>query len=305
MKKPGQPGFPLHYVKLFLAPVIWGGALVAGRVVAVNLPPFTTTFLRFVAVTFFLLPVLYLQRGRLPRPSPKAFVLTAALSLSGVLLFNFFLFSGLRTVTAVRSSVIIAFTPAVVALTSTIFFRERINTLMGLGIAAAFVGAVAAISEGNISLILKGGLSAGDFFLLGCVLSWTMYSITAKYAMKELSPMTLLAYSSALGAVLLIPLALFEGGLSDLSSQPPETWYSLLYLSVGSAGIAYLFYYEGIKAVGPSRSAIFMNLEPVAAIGLGILILGESLSLPVAVGAGLVIGGLVLTNYRKYGETND
>lgn len=291
--------FQIHYIKLFLAPVLWGGALVAGRVVAVNLPPFTTTFIRFSAVSLFLVPVLYFRRGSFPRPSKKAAILLVALSFTGVLLFNFFLFSGLRTVTAVRSSVIIAFTPAVVALVSGLFFREKIRPLMGLGILAAFIGAVITITEGELQLIFSRALSVGDLFLLGCVFTWTIYSITAKYAMAELAPLTVLTYGSVIGAVLLIPFALTEGALVDLGSQPPETWISLLYLSIGAAGIAYLFYYEGIQAVGASRSAIFLNLEPVAAISLGMLILDEELSLAVALGAVLVIGGLFLTNYQK------
>ncbi|MDZ7792912.1 MAG: EamA family transporter [Spirochaetia bacterium] len=55
--------FKMHYVKLFFVPILWGGALVAGRVVAPNLPPFTTAFLRFLAVSLFLLPFLYAREG--------------------------------------------------------------------------------------------------------------------------------------------------------------------------------------------------------------------------------------------------
>lgn len=289
----------IHYVKLFLAPVLWGGALVAGRVIANELPPLTITFLRFLCVSAFLLPVLYIKNRGFPRPTRKAALLLVLLSITGVLMFNYFLFSGLQTVTAARSSVIISFTPAFVALVSGLFFRERITPIMALGICAAFIGAVITITEGKLEVILRGGISVGDLFLLGCVLTWTVYSITAKYAMQDLTPLTVLTYGSVTGSVLLIPFAFSGGGLAGLSAQPIETWLSLLYLSIGAAGIAYLFYYEGIKAVGASRASIFLNLEPAAAITLGILLLDEQLTLPVTLGAILVIGGLFLTNYRK------
>ncbi|MFO7729472.1 MAG: EamA family transporter [Spirochaetia bacterium] len=287
----------MHYVKLFFVPILWGGALVAGRVVAPNLPPFTTAFLRFLAVSLFLLPFLYAREGGFPRPSRKAALLLVLLSFTGVMMFNFFLFSGLRTVTAVRSAVFIAFTPAVVALASALFFRERINLLMGLGIVSAFIGAVITITNGDIQVLLSRAISTGDLFLLGCVLTWTIYSITAKFVMHEIAPFTLLTYGSLIGSLLMIPFVLYEGAIFNLHSQPIETWFGLLYLSIGAAGIAYLWYYEGIKAVGAPRAAIFLNLEPVAAMALGIIILNEQITLPVLIGALLVIFGLLLTNY--------
>ncbi|HKK65031.1 MAG TPA: EamA family transporter [Clostridia bacterium] len=289
--------FKLHYVKLFFVPILWGGALVAGRVVAPNLPPFTTAFLRFLAVSLFLLPFLYAREGGFPRPSRKSALLLVLLSFTGVMMFNFFLFSGLRTVTAVRSAVFIAFTPAVVALASALFFREKINLLMGLGIVSAFIGAVITITNGDIQVLLSRAVSTGDLFLLGCVVMWTIYSITAKFVMNEIAPFTLLTYGSLIGSLLMIPFVLWEGAIFSLHTQPPETWFGLLYLSIGAAGIAYLWYYEGIKAVGAPRAAIFLNLEPVAAMVLGIVILNEQITLPVLIGALLVIFGLLLTNY--------
>ena len=287
-----------HYLKLFLAPVLWGGGLVAGRIIAVQLPPFTITFLRFLLVSLFLLPVLYLKKGKFTVPSVRGTILLIAMSTSGILLFNFFLFSGLRTVTAIRSSVIIAFTPAVVALVSGMFFHEKITALMRIGILAAFTGAVVTITDGDFRILLSGEISTGDLHLIGCVFTWTAYSISAKYAMRELSSFTVLVYGSLIGAVMLIPFTLYEGVLHTLGTQPPETWYSLMYLSFGAAGIAYLFYYDGIRAVGASRAAVFLNLEPVSAIILGILILGEHLTLPVIIGGTLVIGGLFLTKLQ-------
>ena len=288
-----------HYIKLFLAPVLWGGALVGGRIIAGNLPPFTITLLRFIIVSLFSLPILYFKNGRLPIPSCKAVFHLMVLGLSGVLMFNFFLFSGLRTVSAIRSSIFISVSPFVVLLSSGLVFHEKITKQSLTGIILGFSGAIITITNGNISLLYSKGISAGDLFLVGCIFSWTIYSISAKYALVHLTPLTMLAYSSVLGVVFLIPFALKEGVLSTLGTQPSSTWLSLLYLSIGASGLAHIFYYQGIKAVGTSRSAIFLNLEPVAAISLSIIILGETLSYSLLTGAVLVISGLLLTNYKK------
>jgi drug/metabolite transporter (DMT)-like permease len=58
-------------------------------------------------------------------------------------------------------------------------------------------------------------------------------------------------------------------------------------------------YYEGIREVGPNRAAVFLNLEPVTALALGAVLLGERLSGPLLVGAALVLVGLYLVNRRE------
>lgn len=112
----------VSYLKLALAPILWGGALVAERVVAAELPPITITWIRFLLVSVFLLPVLRLYEGRLPQPGRRDWVLLVLLSVTGVVVFNLLRFSGLQTVTAVRSSVLIALAPSVVAVTGFSFF---------------------------------------------------------------------------------------------------------------------------------------------------------------------------------------
>ena len=284
------------YIKLVLAPILWGGALVAGRVVAADLSPLTITWIRFLLVSVFLLPVLRLFEGRFPRPKRRDWFLLILLGLTGVVLFNLLLFAGLKTVTAVRSSVLIALGPAVTAIAMMTFFREPARWNALVGIATAFVGAVITITNGHPGRLLAGGISIGDGYLLCCVLSWAAYTILARPAMQVLSPLAVLAYSSLIGTILLTPFALHGGIVASLAGFSWITWGCLLYLSFGAAGLAYLWYYMGVRDVGPSRAAVFINLEPVSAILLGVLLLGETLTWPVLVGGALVISGLYLVN---------
>ncbi len=291
-----QTDMLVPYIKLTLAPILWGGSLVAGRVVSAALPAITITWVRFLLVSIFLLPSLRILQGKLPRPGRRDALLLVALTVAGVVVFNLLLFTGLQTVTAVRSSVIIALAPSVVALLLVVFFRERAGWNTAIGIAVAFIGAIVTITDGNLSAALAGGISLGDVYLLGCVVAWAVYTILARYAMKNLTALTVLTYSSVIGTVLLTPFALRPGVVGVLVSQSWGTWTGLLYLSIGAAGVAYLFYYQGIRDVGANGAAIFLNLEPVSAIFLGIVLLGETLTTPVLIGAILVIAGLYLVN---------
>ena len=291
----------LSYIKLALGPILWGGALVAGRVVSADLPPLTITWVRFALVSIMLLPVVRLREGRLPRPSRSDLLVLLMLSVTGVVMFNLFLFSGLRTVTAVRSSVILSLSPSVVALVMVTLFRERAGWNTVIGIMVAFVGAVVTITNGDPARVLAGGISIGDLFLLGCVLSWSAYTIIARYAMRNLASLTVLAYSSVIGTLLLTPVAARADVVTEFAAATLATWLSFAYLVFGAAGLAYLMYYEGIREVGPNRAAVFINLEPVTAILLGVGLLGEGLSAPLLIGAALVILGLYLVNRPERG----
>lgn len=299
LPRPGPDAPVSAYLKLFFAPVLWGGALVAGRIVTVGLPPFTITWLRFVLVTLFLVPVLHFKEQGLPRPSLRDLLIILSLSLSGVVVFNYLLFSGLQTVTAVRSAVLIALSPAVVALMLLIVFRERMGWQGAAGIVVAFCGALVTITDGDPARAFAGGVSRGDLLLLGAVVAWAVYTILARYAMRELSPLAVLTYASAIGVVLLTPVVIQEGAVAGAFRQSYVTWIAMLYLSFGAAGLAYLWYYEGIRAVGASRAAIFLNLEPAAAMILGAVLLREALTWPVFIGAVLVLLGLYLVNRRR------
>lgn len=286
----------LSYIKITLAPVLWGGSLVAGRFIANELPAITITWVRFSIVAVVLLPALRIIEGRLHKPSVRGTVLLLALTTTGILLFNVFLFSGLQSVTATRSSVIIAFAPSAVALILFLAFHEPLRTSGSIGIALAFIGAAITITEGDPARALSGGIGVGDLFLLGCVVSWAVYTILARYAMREMTALTVLTYSSVLGALLLSPLVLVRSGFTAVTALSLGTWGAVLYLSVGAAGIAYLFYYQAIRDIGANEAAVFLNLEPVSAIVLGVFLLGESLTTPVLFGGTLVIAGLYLVN---------
>lgn len=285
-------------IKLFMAPVIWGGALAAGRIVSAELPAFTTSCIRFFIASLFMVPALYFKEKRFPKPTKHDLLWIISLSIVGVVIFNVLLFTSLKTITAVRSSVLLAFTPVVVALVARILFKERITLLISTGIVLATIGAILTITEGDIAGVVASGLAIGDIYMLGAVLAWAAYSIIIKQAMSRLSPLALLTYGSITGVLILLPITFLEQAWTLVPTLSTAALWSLLYLSIGAAGLAYLWYYEGIAVVGSSKASVFLNVEPVAAIALGVLLLGEELSLIVTIGAILVITGLFFTNHR-------
>lgn len=216
-----------------------------------------------------------------------------------MVLFNVFLFASLKTITAVRSSVMLAFSPVVVSIASFVLFKERISTRVLVGIIGTTIGAILTITEGDFATLFSSGIAVGDLLMICSVLSWVAYSIIIKIAMMRLSALALLTYASFLGVIILLPFTFIENGWSSLFNLSASGFWSLLYLSIFSAGFAYLWYFEGIEVVGSTKASLFLNLEPVSAIFLGIVMLNENINIPIFIGSVLVIGSLYLSNSKN------
>ncbi len=285
-------------IQAALAPVIWGGALSSGRVVSQYLPPVTTGFIRFTIALLILYPLYRHRVGTLPRLTKREWLLVFLIALFGMVLFNVFLFTSLKTITAIRSSILLAFTPIIVILLCMVLYRKHVSRYEWAGIALSVTGAVITVTGGNLSSVIENGLAIGDFTMMLAVISWAIYSLVIEQATKTLSSFSILIMGGTIGLVLLFPFTFLEGGWSAVPTLPPVAVFNLLYLGILAAGLAYIWYFEGIKTLGSSTASAFLNLEPVAAIIIGILFLSESLTQPLAAGALLVISGLFITGKK-------
>ncbi|MDJ0596781.1 MAG: DMT family transporter [Pleurocapsa sp. MO_226.B13] len=286
--------FTTIYIKLVLTMAIWGGTFVVGRIVAQNLDPFTAGLGRFASASIFLWFLIRSRKEKLARLNLRQILLVILLGLSGILTYNLCFFLGLKEISASRAGLIIALNPICITIGSRIFFQERLTLLKLVGIAISLLGAALIITEGNISSIVTEGIGKGELFILGCVFSWVCYSLLGKLAMQELSALTTTTYAIWLGTLFLIPVTIWEN--DRLPTIDFSTALGLLYLGIVATVIAFNWYYAGIKEIGASKAAIFINLVPMFAIIFGLVFLQESLSAIAFLGGGLVILGVFLVN---------
>ncbi|MCW6038259.1 DMT family transporter [Spirulina subsalsa FACHB-351] len=284
------------YFKLVATAIIWGGTFIAGRIVVQALHPFSAAFCRFALASFCLVLLTYHVEQKLPRVRWSQVIGLVVLGLSGVFAYNTFFFWGLQTTPASRASLIIALNPIAVALASAIFLRYRLSSLQIFGILLSFSGAAFIIAQGNPLHLFREGISTGDLWLFGCVISWCIYSIVGKWVMQDLSPLVATTYACFIGTVALLPLALDTGLWEILPDLNLNHWLSLIYLGLFGSAIGFNWYYEGIRTIGPTRAAIFINLVPVSAIFLGVSLLGETVTPLLIAGGILVLLGVSWTN---------
>jgi len=284
------------YVRLFLTALLWGGTFVAARVAAREAGPFAGSFLRFAAACLLLVPLVLLREGRGVRLRGRQVLWVVLLGLTGVFGYNVFFFLGLKTVTAGRASLIVANNPVFIALFATLLFGERMTPGKLAGIVLSLLGAAVVITRGDPAEIFRGGVGIGELYILGCVASWVAYSLIGKVAMEGMSPLLAVAASCLCGMLLLLPPAAAEGLIREVARYGWKTWAGIAYLGVFGTVLGFLWYYEGIRVIGPSRAGIFINFVPVSGVVLGWLLLDETVNLSLLAGAVLIVGGVALVN---------
>lgn len=285
----------LTYIKLLATMAFWGGTFVAGRMLAGVVPPFHAAFLRFAMASIILVCVLHRAEGRLPALGRRQLGSVVLLGLTGVLGYNIAFFTGLQTVSASRAGLIIALNPVGIALLSALFGGEPLRLVRILGVIISVAGAMLVISHGNLAL-LTGGVGAGELTLLGCVLSWSLYSVIGRRAMRGLSPLAAVTYSALAGTLFLAPMAIAQGVLTSIPGYGPLAWANLGYLAVLGTVLGFLWYYQAIKELGAVRSGVFINFVPIFAMLFGLLLLDEPLTSTLLQGGALVITGAWITN---------
>ncbi|MCK5837709.1 MAG: DMT family transporter [Desulfobacula sp.] len=286
----------MTYLKLLFAAIFWGGTFIAGKLISHNIDPFSAAFIRFFIASFFLIFLTIKIEGHLPRLAPDKIFIVFLLGLTGIFSYNLLFFSGLNYIQANQASLIIAGNPIFISLCSVIFFKETLSPMKIIGLCLSVTGALIVISNGNLLNILTLGIGKGELLIFGCVASWVAYSIIGKKAMNDLSPIVSVCYSSIAGTLLLFFPALFKGVFLNMASYKPVEWASLFYLGFFGTVLGFLWYYEGIKKIGPTKAGIFINFVPVSAIVLSFFILKEPLTFSLIIGAIFVITGVYLTN---------
>lgn len=285
----------IMYVKLTLVALFWGGTFISTRIVAQTFGPFSGAGLRYTVALIFLLPLAFRQNRNFFRDGLKKFPLMAALGLTGIFGYNFFFFKGLKTIPASRGALLVSLNPLFVMLLSALIHKEKITKLKLLGVFVSLAGLMIVVSRGNIASIFSS-FQPGDLFMLGCPVTWSIYTIIARPVLQNTTPLQATTWASMTGLMLFFLFSLSE------PASPKITWEvggSLLYLGLIGTVVGFVWYYDGIQTIGATRTAIFTNLVPVFAIILSVFLLHEKVIWYTWLGGIMVLSGVWITNQQQ------
>lgn len=283
---------------LFVTNAVYGTAYVAQREALAELPPALLGFARLALASVVLLPWLRRSKGTRAAPGDGLKVFWMGVLGFGVayVLSNF----GLARSTATNAALLITLEPISLMVLSPLVLGERLRPREGVGAALVLVGAVLVVLDGvpglTVSLLPHW---RGDGLLVLSALAFASYSLFARDLLARWDARTLTARSLAWGALSMLPVAALEWGGGARGTWTPRATATTLYLAVVVTALAYLAWNAALARVPAPRAAIFINVQPLVGVALGIGLLGEPATLSTLAGALLVLGGLAITTTAR------
>jgi drug/metabolite transporter (DMT)-like permease len=277
---------------LVVMSIVWGMNFAVMKYGTNVLEPFAYNGVRLVIGSVVMLGILYFRRSpRLPWKDIRSLMLLGSL---GTGLYQLFFISGLAMTRAGTASLVIASSPAIIAIVGRFMGVEKVSARAVWGIALSITGIAFVImssadsSEGTASV-------TGDLLILASVVCWSFYTHLMRPFTQRIDGIQIATWSLIGGTIPVFLLAIPAILRADWHAVVPLTWGAIFYSGVGSMGIAYLFWYRGVKVIGSTRTAMFSNLQPIVALGVSWPLLGEKPTLIQGAGAAAVLGGLLLT----------
>lgn len=292
------------HLKLVATMLAWGGTWVAGRIAVAAVPPLAVGVWRFLFAAASLMLLLFIRQQRLPRLSRREALLVLAMAASGIFLYNLFFLYGMQHLTAGRGALVVAATPVLTLLAAAGWFGEGLDPAKAFGSMIALTGCLTVIGHGDPLAPLRGRIGFGELLVLGCALAWTAYTLLGRVATRTLTPLTLTAYASTAGFLMLLLAALLYDPAALWPRYPASAWAAIAFLGFFGTTVGFTWFSAAVGEIGAQRAAAFINLVPVAAVVAGAVLLDEPFEISLLVGGALVIGGVWLTQAGKRAEVS-
>ena len=272
------------YIFTITAAVCFGlQPILAGFVYDYGVGSKLLSFLRVLLMVPLFLIICLIRRQRFWKITPKQFLQTALLALSGAVLTMFLLFESFRCIATGSATALNFSYPVIVLILGFFIFHERITRPVLISILLCMAGVCLFCDPGGL-------FSWRGFFL--ALFSGIAYGIYVFYLeksriMETLDFMSYTFWFFLLSSVIMLPVVILSGEFR--LAFPANGWLFILLFSIDGGIMATELLQVGIKEIGSRKASILAALEPVTSIVVGILFLNEPLRWSTVLGAILII----------------
>lgn len=284
-----------------LTTIIWSGNFIVARSVIKAIPPISLSFFRWSTATIVLLPFAW-KYFRAEWPLIKKNIQYLFwLSLTGIALFNTFVYVGGHHSSAINLALIgTTSSPIIAIILARIFLKEKIGILKITGILVCVTGILLLLSHGNLNNLVYLQFSEGDGWILLAATSFAIYNVLVRKRKPFLSPINFLFTTFLIGTLLLLPFFIWES-----SHSPAIPWNGtlvgiILYLGIGASVISYFLWNKSIGILGAGPTALFGNLIPIFSTIEATLLLHETFTSNHTISMLIIFTGLVIANISLF-----
>jgi drug/metabolite transporter (DMT)-like permease len=269
-----------------------GTAVVATRFVIGETDPISLVFYRYLISIICFAPAL---PALWPRDGLDAMEF-AKIAMFGILFFVLFPWAfnaALQYNPAARGAVGLATIPIQTLLVAAVFGREKLTAGKVAGVALAFSGiavafGAAAVGHGN------GSYLYGDCLMLLSAFCAAVYSVFSRPTLMRHGPLFVMALAMIFAVAALLPVVIFKNGGIAIPTFSFEGWLAVLFLGTVAGVIQFSLFMWALRWLPPTTTVLYLTLNPITAMVLGIALLGEKLTPELVAGMVLVLVGIVI-----------
>lgn len=279
-------------VLLLCMALIWGLNFIVVKFATGIFAPLAFNSTRVLLAVVILWAIFFARR--LPLPNRREILIMLALGALGNGLYQILWVEGMARTRASDAALLVAASPAFIEMVGWLRGHERAGVRGMSGIALSLVG-IGLVVTGAANAAKGQSTLAGNAFILGSVLCWSVYSVYLRPLTQRVDGLTLSAVTMTGGLLPLLILGAPSLAATHWSAVPRVGWAAIAYSGILALVVAYLFWYRGVRVLGPTRASMYSNLQPLVAMLAAWPLLGETPRALQLMGALCIIGGLLLT----------
>ncbi len=282
------------YIEVSFAVIVWGASFIATKLALRDLLPVTVVWLRFL-IGVVILGIATRVRHQFSLPQKQDWLYLGMLGFLGITFHQWLQSTGLVTVQASTTAWVVATSPVFFAILSWLFLHEKLGWIQIAGIILAALGVLIVVSDGNPgSLINRSFITTGDILILISAPNWAVFSILSSRGLKKYQPTQMMFIVMTIGWLFTSILFFTGGGIRDIGHL---TWTSIsgvCFLGIFCSGLAYIAWYDGLQVLSPTQIGAFLYIEPLVAVIIAWVILGEKIFLITMAGGVIILLGVRL-----------
>jgi drug/metabolite transporter (DMT)-like permease len=236
---------------------------------------------------------------RLPPVAREDAIRLVLLGMLGNGIYQAFFIIGQARSRVATTVLMLAAGPALAAILGRLRGSERLTRQSWYGIAMQMVG---------VSCVVLGaaGATGGRDSLLGSALvfassvSWAVFSVWLQPLTTRIHGLQVGAYTMLGGAMVSFVFGLPSVAGVDWPAVSPAVWAAMAYSTIFAMVIAYLFWYHGVRTLGPTHTSMYSNMQPLLAMAVAWLTLHERPTAWQGAGAAFIMTGLVIARVAAH-----
>lgn len=284
------------YSEALFAVIVWGASFIATKVALEEISPIAIVWLRFLMGVVILGFAVGLRR-QFSLPDKKEWIYFALLGFLGITFHQWLQSNGLQTSEAGTTAWIVATTPVFMALLGWFLLKEGLGWLKILGIFLAFIGVLVVVSKGDFGSISIGRFGApGDKLILISAVNWAVFSALSRRGLKSHPASLMMLYVMLFGWIFTSILFVGMQGFLEIGELTPRGWLGVAFLGIFCSGLAYIAWYDALKVLATAETGVFLYIEPLVAVVVAFLVLGEAITPASLIGGAVILFGVWLVN---------